>query len=49
MKYILFLFLLATTALSAQNVANKTTYTTNNAETFYEITRVNFKDSTYNE
>ena len=49
MKYILFLFLFATTALSAQNVASDTTYTTNVNNQFFEITRVNFADGTYRE
>lgn len=49
MKYILFLFLFATTALTAQNVASDTTYTTNTEGTFYEVTRVNFIDGTYRE
>jgi len=50
MKYILqFLFLLATTALSAQNVASDTTFTTNINNQFYEISRVNFQDGTYRE
>jgi hypothetical protein len=49
MKYILFLFLFATTALTAQNVVSDTTYTTNTAGTFYEVTRVNFVDGTYKE
>jgi hypothetical protein len=49
MKYILFLFLLATTALTAQNVASDTTFTANINNQFYEISRVNFIDGTYRE
>ena len=49
MKYILFLFLFATFTATAQNVASDTTYTTNTAGTFYEVTRVNFIDGTYRE
>ena len=49
MKYILFLFLLATTSLTAQNVASDTTYTANINNQFYEISRVNYQDGTYRE
>jgi hypothetical protein len=49
MKYILFLFLLATFTATAQNVQSDTTYTTNTAGAFYEVTRVNFIDGTYRE
>jgi hypothetical protein len=49
MKYILFLFLLATTALTAQNVASDTTFTANINNQFFEVTRVNFVDGTYRE
>jgi hypothetical protein len=49
MKYILFLFLFATTALAAQNVASDTTFTANINNQFFEVTRVNFIDGTYRE
>jgi hypothetical protein len=49
MKYILFLFLLATTALNAQNVISDTTFTANINNQFFEVTRVNFIDGTYRE
>jgi hypothetical protein len=49
MKYILFLFLFATTALNAQNVISDTTFTTNINNQFFEVTRVNFIDGTYRE
>jgi hypothetical protein len=49
MKYILFLFLFATTALNAQNVQSDTTFTANINNQFYEISRVNFQDGTYRE